>query len=431
MRLALWLLGLFAVASAVALFAGNNQGVVSVFWPPYRVDVSVNLALLTLAASFVLLYLALRGMSLFVSLPSEARRWRRRRGEAAVFGAFLDALAQLQAGRFSRARKMAEQAISLQAASSGAEEKPGHADQLKVLSHLLAAESSQALQDRGPRDSHLNALQAMRTSKSDATVQAAWEGSLIRAARWALDDRDAALALQRLDALPQGASRRMLALRIRLKAARHAGQTGLALETTRALIRHRAFSPDAATSMVRGLAIEWIDSARDLDQLMKVWDSLLPAERSAPDLVVRFTRRLGLLGGERSLARSWLMPVWLRMVDSPLALDPRLRSSLIRALEQAIDAADTEWLVQIEAAQLATPMDAGLSYLAGMACMKRQLWGKAQQLLGRAAPQIEDPEMRRRAWVALAELALQRGEPQAAAQAWRQAATLPEETFRA
>ena len=63
MRAALWLLALFGVAVAVALFAGNNQAVVSIFWPPHRVDVSFNLMVLLLAGLFLLLYLALRAMS--------------------------------------------------------------------------------------------------------------------------------------------------------------------------------------------------------------------------------------------------------------------------------------------------------------------------------------------------------------------------------
>ena len=55
MRAALWLIGLFAMAVALALFAGENQGTVTVFWPPHRIDVSVNLALLLLVGLFVLL----------------------------------------------------------------------------------------------------------------------------------------------------------------------------------------------------------------------------------------------------------------------------------------------------------------------------------------------------------------------------------------
>jgi len=45
----------------------------------------------------------------------------------------------------------------------------------------------------------------------------------------------------------------------------------------------------------------------------------------------------------------------------------------------------TRRLARIESAQKANPRDATLQYLAGMACMKRQLWGKAQQLLTQAA----------------------------------------------
>ena len=40
MRAALWLLALFGVAVAAALFAGNNQGTVTLYWPPYRIDLS-------------------------------------------------------------------------------------------------------------------------------------------------------------------------------------------------------------------------------------------------------------------------------------------------------------------------------------------------------------------------------------------------------
>ncbi|HWS06072.1 MAG TPA: heme biosynthesis protein HemY, partial [Burkholderiaceae bacterium] len=43
MRAALWLLALFAVAVAAALFAGNNQSTLTLFWPPHRVDLSLNL----------------------------------------------------------------------------------------------------------------------------------------------------------------------------------------------------------------------------------------------------------------------------------------------------------------------------------------------------------------------------------------------------
>ncbi|MDO5087735.1 MAG: hypothetical protein Q4D74_09040, partial [Comamonadaceae bacterium] len=50
------------------------------------------------------------------------------------------------------------------------------------------------------------------------------------------------------------------------------------------------------------------------------------------------------------------------------------------------------------------------------------LWGKAQLLLTQAARSLQDADLRRRAWSALATLAEQRGDEAAALQAWRQAA---------
>jgi HemY protein len=58
-----------------------------------------------------------------------------------------------------------------------------------------------------------------------------------------------------------------------------------------------------------------------------------------------------------------------------------------------------------------------------MACMKRQLWGKAQQLMSQAALGLQDVTLRRNAWRALALLAEERGDPGSAEQAWRRAAT--------
>ena len=59
----------------------------------------------------------------------------------------------------------------------------------------------------------------------------------------------------------------------------------------------------------------------------------------------------------------------------------------------------------------------------GMVCLQRQLWGKAQQLLGQAVRGLRDePALLRNAWRALALLAEQRNDAEAASAAWKQAA---------
>jgi HemY protein len=284
---------------------------------------------------------------------------------------------------------------------------------------LLVAESAQSLQNKALRDQH---LQLALQSSAQRHAQGVREGVQFRAARWALDDRDAGAALDWLTQLPQGAARRTLALRMKLRAARQARQTAQALETARLLAKHRAFSQAAAQSIVRGLALELLNDAHDPAQLQQAWFSLDESERAMPELVVQAASRLMALHGDAELARSWLLPVWDRMVQPGSTIDDNLRIKLIAALEAGLDSLDAAWLARIETAQLSRPRDANLQYLAGMACLNRQLWGKARQLLSQAAPALQDGMLHRNAWRALAVLAEQREDEAAAAQAYKRAA---------
>ena len=169
MRAALWLLALFGIAVAVALLAGNNQAVVTIFWPPHRVDVSFNLMVLLMAGLFAVLYLALRALVALFALPAEARRWRAQQKERAMYGALMDSLAHLLAGRYIRSTKSAQNALAQEKSLEQLADHTGHAtghsasrgSQLRSLAHLLVAESAQSLQNRPLRDEHLQlALQS-------------------------------------------------------------------------------------------------------------------------------------------------------------------------------------------------------------------------------------------------------------------------------
>jgi HemY protein len=412
MRAALWLLALFGIAVAIALFAGNNQGTVTLFWPPWRIDLSLNLVLLVLVGAFVLLHVALGALAALFDMPRQALRWRTQQKERAMYADVLDAISHLLSGRFIRARKSAEAALdqehSLEAGGHGA----ANGAQVRTLAHLLAAESAQSLQDKAAREEHLKLALAQGGAE-------AREGTLVRAANWSLDDHDPEAAIGWLKELPQGAGRRTLALRTKLKAARLARRTAEALETARLLAKHRAFSAAAAESIVRGLATDLLNGAHDAQQLQRTWLSLEPAERAMPELAIHAAQRLIALGGSGQIARDWLLPVW----DEQHQLGDALKVKLVAALESGLDTIDAEWLARIEGAQRANPRDATLQYLAGVACMKRQLWGKAQQLMGQAAMGLQDARLHRNAWRAVAQLAEERGDAQTAAQAWKRAAT--------
>ena len=142
MRAALWLVALFAVAVATALLAGHNQGTVTLFWAPYRVDLSINMVALLWVLSFAFMHLALRALAALFELPKQARRWRLLQKERAVHAAVLDALAQMMTGRYVRARKSAELALALETSLQSVERRedplPRHLPQLRALADLIA-----------------------------------------------------------------------------------------------------------------------------------------------------------------------------------------------------------------------------------------------------------------------------------------------------
>ena len=422
MRVALWFLGLFGVAVSLALFVSNNEGTITVFWPPYRVDLSLNMVVVLLGLLFLLVHLALRALAALFALPGQARSWRVRHQEQAMFASLLEALSHFVAGRFLRARKAALDVLARDAAIAGGSDGAAATVRLRVMSSLLAAESSQALQDKAARDSHLQHALAQTASLGAVGVR---EGLLLRAVRWALEDRDAVAAQEWFDQLPSGVARRTVALRLRLKLARLARQSGLALDTARLLVKHRAFSEISGRGLVRALALENIMDARDAEQLQRVWLKLEASEQAMPEVACVAAERCLQLAGGQATALAWLLPVWERLVSAPDGLSQSQKIDLVRVLEAAFaDTVDSAWLVRIEQAQMAQPGDAVLQYLAGVACLHLALWGKAQQLIKQALPRLHDHRLAARACMMLADLAQRQGDTEQAAAAWKQAAQL-------
>lgn len=428
MRAALWLIGLFALAAAGAWMADHNDGVVTFFLHPYRIDLSLNFFVLLLGLLVAILLLAQKALAALLSLPREARRWRLQQKERAAHAALLDAYAQFMAGRYLRSRKSAEAVLAREDALRGEAQHPlAHAVALRTVAHVLAAESAHALQDKPLRDQHLGQARQEAALAAGHERQILVEGLTLRSARWLLDDRDASASLEQLAQLPSAVSRRTVAMRIQLKAARLAGQTARALETALLLAKHRAFSPMAAQSLVRSLVMDLIARTHDVAALEKLWQGLPAAQRAQTEVVARAATRWLQLGGDPVRARAWLLPVWeaLRQGAEPGLLEKQRLVEVLELSLSDVPSADTrQWLARIEAAQQSQPQDAYLQYLAGRVYLRHQLWGKAQSLLTQATKSLPDAGLQRRAWAALAELAEQRQDEGAALQAWKQAARL-------
>ena len=335
-------------------------------------------------------------------------------------------------GRYIRSRKSALSALSLDKSREHSHPKAtdlvGNEPQLRALAHVMAAQSAHALQDSAARDDHLK--QALEHQHQRASLDTK-EGSQLLAASWALDDRDASAAQRWLTQLPGGAARRTVALRLKLKAAQLDNSTAEALETTRLLAKHHAFSKDVAPSLIKSLVLKQIDDARDAAQLQATWRGLDASDRLQTDVAIHAAFKLNAMHGQVQQVTDWLLPAWTALTGSEGGLnnvDSARCIELIQTLEAIfaaqMEAKDMAWLARIEKAQLANPRDARLQYLAGIACKSHQLWGKAQQQLSQAAPQLKDANLKRRAWCALAELAEQRSDAAAAGVAWKNAAQI-------
>ena len=374
----------------------------------------MNFFLCLLLATCVLLVLAIQGVTTLIGLPQRAREWRVARRDRSAQAALRDALAQYFGGRYSRSQKSAQRALAIQADTP----ELAQDNEFTVLSHLLAAGSAHRLQDRTGRDEQLR--RALDLSHSSPAARSAEEGAQLLAAEWALDDRDAVRAMELLGELPQGVARRTHALRLKLQATRLGRLPQDALKTARMLAKHQGFSKIAAQGLLRSLAFESLDTAHDIDQLRRVWSAFDPMDRRDAFVAARAAARAADLGALEE-ARGWLRPFWDRLPE----LAAEERAALALGLVNAMQGIGPDWLPRLETAAQAFPREGAVALAFGCALAERQLWGKARRLLEQAA---EDAALavvaRRRAWLALAQLAQQEGDAERAAQCFEAAARL-------
>ncbi|MCW7541074.1 heme biosynthesis protein HemY [Aquabacterium sp. A7-Y] len=413
MRTIIWTILLFAAAVVAATFLGANDALVTLYWAPWRLDVSFNLFIIALVLTVAVVYVSLQGVNALVGLPRRAREWRLTKRDRSAQQALRESLALFFGARYTRAHKAAQRAMTIH------DETPelGSDPEFTMLAHLLAAGSMHRLQDRTRRDDHLS--QALAAARGSGT-RPAEEGARLMAAEWALEDRDADRALELIGELSPGVARRTQALRLKLQAARLARQPLDALRTARLLAKHQGFSQAAAVGLLRSLAIEALESARDADQLRRVWQQLDAADRRDAFVASCAATMMTELGSAED-ARAWLKPFW----DQAASLGSEERAELTRALVASLRGMGVDWLPRLEAAAQADVRDPHLAYALGCALAEVQLWGKARQQLERcgADPRLPARE-RRAAWRQLAAMAEREGDQARLHRCFREAAEI-------
>jgi HemY protein len=418
MRGVIWLVLVFLVAVVAATTLGSNDGLVSIYWGGWRTDLSLNLFVLGVLAACLLLMLSAQALNSLVSLPQRAGQWRALRRERAAQQALREALTEYFSARYGRASKAAQRALQIAESTSALADDA----EFVMLGRLLSAGSLHRLQDRSKRDDALR--QALKSAKTARLGRGGApnpeDAARLLSAEWALDDRDAARALEALDALPPGAARRTHAMRLKLQALRMARRPLEALHTARLLANHQAFSPLVAQALLRSLVNETLESAHDIQQLRRLWMQFDNADRRDPQVAARAALRAVQLDAAED-ARQWLRPFWERLAE----LSREDREQVALALIEARAGTGADWLPRLESAAQSFGHEHAVVAAVGMVFAERQLWGKARRLLEQAAAAPALPgRTRRDAWRQLAALAREEGDEARALRCEQAAATV-------
>ncbi|MEX3688406.1 heme biosynthesis protein HemY [Paraburkholderia sp. BR14263] len=387
----LWLALLFAIAVALATVGRFDTGQVLLVYPPYRVDVSLNLFVVGIVVAFLLLYAILRFARNIVTMPRRVGAYRARMRAEKANSALRDAVGNLYAGRFSRAEKAARDSLADAKNTSAA--------------GLIGATAAHRLHEYARRDEWL-------TQVDDPDLQ---EARLMATADMRADGRDADGALAALTEMRTQGGRRIHAQQIALRAQQQLKNWSEVLKLVKTLEKREALHPAVAVRL-RQLAAENLlrDRRHNADALLELWQSLSNVERHSP--------RLADCAAELLIALD-------RQADARKIVEEALAQNWdARLLRRYPDTAGSDALPLIQKAEIwrkERPEDGDLLFALGRLCLKQQLWGKAQSFLEAAlksADATQNEPLKIRSHRALARLHEQLGDGEKAASHYRESA---------
>lgn len=393
MRIFLWLLTLFGVATGLAVVARFNPGNVVFFYPPYRIDLSLNFFLLLAFALFFLLTVILNAIRSTREMPGRVAAYRREKREREGNRALREALKALFEGRFGHAEKAARRAAECQ-------DNAG-------LSALIGARAAHRMRQSGRRDAWL------LTVKDDQALKTA---RLMTAIELQIDEHRADLALQSVTELNASGTRHIHALRLALKANQRAMNWPEVLRLVRLLDKRNALHP-ALSRRLREMAYEDLLSNRshDAESIRRVWAEIPAEDRTQAFVATRAANAFNARGLHADASA---------VVEKALAVEWDER--LVRAYRDSASAeGSAELLGQIERCEEwvhKMPTDPELALTLGTLCLRQKLWGKAQRHLEQALSDATESRTVREAHLKLAQLHEALHQPEQAAAHYRQCA---------
>jgi HemY protein len=380
MRALLWTIGLFTAAVALVVAARYVPGYVLVVVPTHRIELSLWVGAILLAAAFVVTYLVLRALSLTVGMPAKAQEFRRNQRHLQAQRTLQQALTAFFEGRYGRAERTAREALD--------------AGESAALCLTVAARAAHEQKNFQTRDEYLNQLELQAPDSTHLR--------LMTQAELLLEDRRYHDALQVLGRLQD---KHGAALRLELRAQQQARNWDQVLSLLPQLDKRKVLEPSLLDQVRRYAQTENLKrKAVDAKSLHEYWDRLPAEQRRESRIAAAAAQSFIALGDcseahaiiEQSLDSDW-DPALLPLYVECLPRDAR------RHLERA-----EGWLKE-------HPGDPLLLLALGELCMQQELWGKARSYL--EASLAIDPS--HSAYVQLGRLLERIGKSEEASQAYR------------
>ncbi|GAB3430940.1 heme biosynthesis protein HemY [Massilia solisilvae] len=382
-----------AAAIGVAVTARFNPGNVVFFYPPHRIDMSLNLFVVLTVLLFLLLYWLVRAIRATLAMPERVAAYRQRKREREGNKGLRDALKALFEGRFGHAEKAAMRAAEL----------PENAG----LAALIGARAAHRMREPARRDAWLAGIVHDNSLKT---------ARLMTVTELRVDEHQPEAALEAVSELNASGQRHIHALQWSLKANQQARNWPEVLRLVRILDKRKALHP-ALSSRLREMAYEALlsENTHDAESIQRAWASVPPEDRTKPYVAQQaasaFNAR-GMHDEARAIAEEALKAGW----------DDRL----VRAYrESAGPTGSTTLLAQIENCEAwirERPNDPELALTLGSLCLRQKLWGKAQRYLEQALSDVTDPDMVQEAHLKLAQMHEALGQDAEAAAHYRQCA---------
>ncbi len=154
MRALFWTLAILLLAVALTMAATHNTGYVLLIYPPYRIELTLNLLLVLLTVIFFIVYGLLRIGRHVLKLPAHVRTFKQQKHLNKANSAMIEAMQNFAAGHYAAAEKHAVRALEL--------------GETPEVNALIAARCAHALGAPERRDKHLAKLNKTCSDYPDA-----------------------------------------------------------------------------------------------------------------------------------------------------------------------------------------------------------------------------------------------------------------------